>query len=228
MKRLSIGSCLLFLFLLFVPGVKAQSRYVVGVSGVGAFDNESAGVTVAGEFPFLKHYELDLKDTFSPIETHVALGGGRANVVSGTGFVWLTQKFGFVGAASDSMYDVTKVSKDGDYAFGGVAYRANVGGFPARFTFEYTQQFNNGIAPSGVESSHLKGADIGYTMVFGCFKSACVRTSEDLVFGHVLTQGNPQCDGTFGTTVTCARGSAVSGGVEGSIQLVFGKGRSKF
>ena len=77
------------------------------------------------------------------------------------------------------MYDVTKVSKDADYAFGGLAYRGIVGGLPARFTFDYIRQFNNGISPSGVETSHLQGGDVGFTAVFGCVKNMCIRTTED-------------------------------------------------
>ena len=68
------------------------------------FDNYSAGVTGAIGDPFLKHFELDLKDTFSPIEEHVALGTGRANDTAAGGFIWVNSKFGFNGSATD--YDV--------------------------------------------------------------------------------------------------------------------------
>jgi hypothetical protein len=233
MKKL-IFAVALAVAMMFPVHVHAQMREFVGASGVAAFDNYSAGITAGVEYPFLKHFELDLKDTFSPITEHVALGTGRANSTAAGGFVWLSKSLGIHGEATDSMYDVTKVSKDANYAYGGLGYRVTLGGLQSRFTFDYIQQFNNGIAPNGVETSHLKGGDAGVTVVLGCPKSMCVRLTEDLVFGRVLTQGNPQCDGTFGVTGgngpngSCPRGSALSGGTEGSIQFVFGKGRAGF
>ena len=232
MKKL-IAVLALFAATLFPNYANAQSRFIVGASGVAAFDNYSGGVTAGIEYPFLKYFELHLTDTFSPIEGHVSLGTGRANNINVSGFVWVNQKFGFNGQIADSAYDVTKVSKDADYAFGGFTLRTNLGGMPARFTFDYVRQFNNGISPTGVETSHLQGADIGFTNIFGCTKHMCVRTTEDLIFGRVLTQGNPQCDGTFGITGgqnggPCYRTGAVSGGATASIQFVFGSGRGGF
>lgn len=217
MRKLIVGM-ILTAALFLTSTVKAQTRYTVGVAGAQAFDNSSLGVSVAVEVPFAKHYELDLKDTFSPLESKVALGGGRANIASVGGYIWLSQSWGVTGHVEDSSYNVTKVSKDADYAFGGFAYRGIVGGLPARFTVSYIRQFNNGITPSGVESSHLQGGDIGFTVRFGCIGAVCVRNSEDFVFGRVLTQGNPQCDYPGGP---CPRGSALGGGVTASIMLEF-------
>ena len=231
MKKL-IAILALFAATLFPNYANAQSRFIVGATGVAAFDNYSGGVTAGIEYPFLKHFELDLKDTFSPIEGHVALGTGRANNTTAGGFVWVNQKFGFNGQATDSMYDVTKVSKDGNYWFGGLALRTNLGGMPVRFTFDYVRQFNNGISPTGVETSHLQGGDIGFTNIFGCTKHMCVRTTEDLIFGAVREQGNQACDGSspiVAPNVYCGpRTLALSGGATASIQFVFGKGRAGF
>jgi len=233
MKKL-IFALALTVAMMFPTHVKAQAREFVGASGVAAFDNYSAGVTAGVEYPFLKHFELDLKDTFSPITEHVALGTGRANSTAAGGFIWFSKSLGIHGEATDSMYDVTKVSKDANYAFGGLAYRTILGGMPARFTFEYSREFNNGISPNGVESSHFQGGDVGFTNVFGCTKHMCVRTTEDITFGRVLEQSNPRCDGTFGITGgngpngTCYRTGAISGGAMASIQFVFGKGRASF
>jgi len=228
MKRLSM--LFVFLYLLFAVPSYAQTRFFVGGQGADSFDNYSAGVSAGAEIPFLKHYEFDLKDTFSPVESHVSLGAGRANIIQAGGFIWLSKSFGFTGSAEDSMYDVTKVTKDADYARGGFAYRGIVGGLPARFTFQYIRQFNNGITPSGLESSHLQGGDIGYTMRFGCIGAVCVRNSENFVFGRVLTQGNPQCDGTYGVTGgpnggACPRTAAFGGGVTASVVLEFPRHR---
>jgi hypothetical protein len=225
---------LLLLVALLVPAhVGAQTRVLFGVSGGDSFDNYNFGVQAGLEVPFAKHFELDLKDTFSPIESHVALGSGRANVASVGGIVWLTKSWGLSGQVEDSSYNVTKVTKDADYAFGGLVYRTILGGAPTRLTFDYVRQFNNGISPSGLESSHLQGASIGFSMRFGCVGAVCIRNSENFVFGRVLTQSNPVCDGTFGITGgngpngTCPRGSALGGGVTGSIMFEFPRRRGK-
>jgi hypothetical protein len=204
----------------------AQTRVLFGVEGAKAFDNASGGLRLGLEVPFLKRYELDLRDSFSPLESHVALGGGRANIASVGGIVWLTKAFGLSGSVEDSSYNVTKVSKDADYAFGGLTYRGIIGGAPTRFTFSYIKQFNNGISPSGLETSHLQGGDIGFTMRFGCFGAFCVRNSEDFVFGAVKTQGNPACDGSFGPAASyCLRSTAFGGGVTASVSLEFPRHR---
>jgi hypothetical protein len=218
---------LVFTVMLVATAAHAQTRVLAGVTGAQEFDNSSLGVTAGIEVPFLKHYELDLRDTFSPMESHVALGGGRANIASVGGFVWLSKSFGLTGHVDDSSYNVTKITKDADYAFGGLAYRGVVGGLPARFTLSYIGQFNNGITPTGLESSHLQGIDFGYTVRFGCLGAVCIRQSADYVVGRILTQGNPQCDGTYGVTGgngpngTCPRTSAVGGGVNASILVEF-------
>jgi hypothetical protein len=213
---------------LFIPTFShAQTRVLVGVAGAQEFDNSSVGVLVGVEIPFAKHYELDLKDTFSPFESHVALGGGRANLASVGGNIWFTPSLGLTGRVEDSSYNVTKISKDGDYAFGGIIYRGIVGGLPARFALSYIREFNNGVSPTGLETPQLQGGDFGFTVRFGCIGAVCIRNSEDFVFGRVLTQGNPLCDGANGGPVTCQRGPALGGGVNVSVLLEFPRHRGK-
>jgi hypothetical protein len=224
MKRASVLGFLFLLFMMLPGHLHAQSRWLLGVEGGDTYDNYNFGVTGSAEIPFAKHFELDLKDTFSPIESHVALGQGRANITRAGGFIWLTKSWGLNGWAEDSMYDVTKVTKDADYASGGLTYRSLVGGMPARFSFNYIQQFNNGVT-NGLETSHLQGFDFGYTTRFGCVGIACVRMSADLQFGKVLTQGNPVCDGSFGGAITCPRGAAFGGGAQASVALEFPRHR---
>lgn len=222
---MKILAAVLAVIMLFAVKSRAQTRVLFGAAGAQDFDNSSLGVTASIEVPFAKRLEVDLSDTFSPLESHVSLGGGRANTTNATGRIWFGS-WGVNGGAEDSMYDVTKVTKDGDYAFGGITKRAVVGGLPARFSFDYIRQFNNGITSTGLESSHLQGFEFGYTMRFGCVGSVCVRNSEDFVFGRVLTQGNPQCDGTYGLTGgpgggPCYRTAAFGGGVKASITMEF-------
>jgi hypothetical protein len=197
---------------------------MIGVAGAQAFDNASLGIQAAVEIPFSKRFEIDLADTLSPLESHVSLGHGRANLTVATGRMWFGS-WGLNGGAEDSMYDVTKVTKDADYAFGGVTKRAIVGGMPARFSFDYIRQFNNGITLTGLESSHLQGLDFSYTMRFGCWGRICIRNSEDFIMGKVLTQGNPQCDGEFGAA-TCPRRGAFGGGVKASVIVEFPRRRA--
>lgn len=213
---------------MFAVNTNAQTKVLLGATGVQEFDNSSVGVTAAVEIPFAKHFELDLHDTFSPFESHVSLGGGRANLASAGGFIWLTKSIGLTGKVEDSSYNVTKITKDGDYAFGGLAYRGIIGGLPARFTFSYVREFNNGITPTGLESPRLQGGDVGFTVRFGCVGSVCIRTSEDFIVGRVLTQGNPLCDGFYALPTgwsPCPRTSAIGGGVQASVLLEFPRRR---
>ena len=218
-------------FLAFTPTTHAQTRWLVGPEGALDYDNKSVGLMAGVEIPFAKHFELDLKDTFSPIETHVALGGGRANITTAGGIVWLSQNWGLTGSVADSMYDVTKVTKDGDFASGGFIHRGYIGGLPARVSIKYVQQFNNGITPSGLESSHLQGVEVGITSRFGCLGVVCTRLSFAFDAGKVLTQSNPICDGTYGITGgngpngSCPRQSALGGGSTFSFVLEFPRHR---
>jgi hypothetical protein len=219
------------LFLILASGVgarasQAQTRWLVGLSGGDSWDNYSVGIAAAAEIPFAKRYELDLKDTFSPVEAHVSLGAGRANITNAGGHIWLTPRWGLNGSVSDSMYDVTKVTKDADYAFGGVSYRGIIAGQPTRFTFDYIRQFNNGITPSGLESSHLQGFDLGVTTRMGCALAFCIRLNEEFSLGRVLTQSNPVCDGSFGGKITCARTAAFGGGVTAGLLFEFPRRRA--
>ena len=204
--------------------VKAQTRYLVGVSGTYAFDNRSLGVTGGIEIP-VKRVEIDLADTFSPFETHVSLGGGRSNLASAGGLIWLTKGFGLTGKAETSSYDVTQVSKHADYGFGGIIFRTVAIGSPIRVLVQYIRQFNNGISPTGLETSHLSGADINLTVRMGCSGPICFRVTDDNYFGRVLTQGDPYCDGSIGPQTCGPRGSALGGGFTIGVLLEFPRPR---
>lgn len=219
MKKSLVGS---FLVLLFVPMLRAQTRILVGPSGSANFDNSSVGVLAAIEIPLAKnHLELDARDVFSPFESHVALGGGYANRVSVGGFGWFSDHWGIDARGERSSYDVTQVSKAAYYGIGGFAYRRIVGGFPARFTFNYIRQFNTGITPSGLESPQLQGGEFGFTVRLICASFFCVRLSEDIDVGVVKTQGNPYCDGSIGPQTCGSRGTAIGGGANTSVTFEF-------
>jgi hypothetical protein len=206
---------------MFTLQAKAQTRILVGAGGSIAWDNKSAGASFGLEVPFLKHYELDLKDTFSPFETHVALGGGYANLASVGGHIWLTNSFGLNGKVERTNYIVTQVSKVADYAFGGVTYRTVALGVPSRFSFDYIGQFNNGVTPSGIETSHLQGLAFIIENRLGCAGPFCFRLDNQNSFGRVLTQGNPYCDGSIGPKTCGNRGTGFGGGFSGGIYIEF-------
>lgn len=231
-RKILFGFLFFLLAMIFTPMTHAQTRVLVGPAGGAVFDNDYGGFSAGIEIPFAKRFELDLSDTFAPLEYHVALGHGISNNIAANGRVWFhpTGHWGLEAGAKDSMYSVTKVSKDGDYAFGGLAYRNVIGGLPARISFDYVQQFNNGIDPNGVETNHVKALEVNTSVRFGCLGAVCVRLNYEFSAGYLLTQGNPQCDGTFGTTGgpnggPCYRTGAYGGGTAASILFEFPRHR---
>jgi hypothetical protein len=227
MKASNVVQFLATVVLTLVLGLSAhaQTRVLVGAGGSYAWDNQSAGVSTALEVPFLKHFELDLKDDFSPFETHVALGGGYANLASVGGHIWLTKSFGLNGKVERSNYVVTKVSKVADYAFGGITYRTLALGTPSRFSLDYIRQFNNGVTPSGLETSHMQGVAFTIENRLGCAGPFCFRLENQNSFGRVLEQGNPACDGSLGPDTCGKRQAAFGGGFSGGIYIEFPRHR---
>lgn len=221
--------------MIVVPQIQAQVdtnvRYLVGSSGGDSFDNEEFGVTAGIEAPFLRHYEFDLADTFYPIESHVALGRGMANVVRGGGHAWIAKHFGFNGAAEYSNYDVTHVSKGGYDALVGPSFRFyGWGDAPVRIDLFYVRELNNGIT-NGVETSHLQGVAVRASVRLGCTGAVCFRVTDEFAVGHVLEQGNPVCDGTYGNGsqvgfLPCPRTGTVGGSFTASVTLEFPRQRS--
>ena len=223
MKKLI--AVVLFLFSLCVGSANAQTRYLIGAAGADDLDNTSAGVIGSMETPFLKHYEIDLSDTASPYEHHVSLGSGQSNLASVRTMVWLTQHWGINGQGEYSSYNVTLAAKAADYAFGGLNYRAVIGGNPARFFLDYVQQFHNGVSPSGIETSHAVGGNLGFTVRAGCTGPMCVRLTSDYNFAQVWEQGNPACDGSIGPQTCGPRKKAIGGGFVLSVALEFPRHR---
>lgn len=199
---------LLILMLLASP-VMAQTRVLVGAEAGSSFGNLYAGPVVAIEIP-VHRFELDLKDSFAPIEEHVDLGTGWANRVQGGWIVWVMKSLGVNANAEYSNYK-TQISKHAEYAASGIVLRKSVDFMPMRFTFNYVWEFNNGIDATGTESGHLKAGDFNLDMRVACHLNFCIRTQFDSKIGVVLTQSNPVCDGSYGGRITCARDSASSG-----------------
>jgi hypothetical protein len=237
MKRLAL------LLLLATPAF-AQTRVMVGATGGGSFGSLFLGPTVEVEVPMLKHtaydflldhatiynrFELDLLDTFSPLEEHIALGSGFANQVRATPILWLTHAFGLNGAVESSAYHVTKVGKSAEYVFGGVSLRTVHTGTPMRFQFNYFREFNDGVTKAGVETSHLTGGEFRWEIRMGCKGAECFRTTLATTVGHLLEQGNPRCDGSYPgqhCLPPCPRIGTVSGGAEMGFLVEFPRRRA--
>jgi hypothetical protein len=231
-KKLLAG--LVLALTLFVGTAKAQTRVLVGADGGSSFSNLFVGPEVAIEVPIGKKVELDLKDVFMPFEEHTALGSGTANKFEGGGIIWVKKDLGLNGRVDYSEYN-TEIKKSGEYAAFGATVRKSFNEFPVRFTFDYIQEFHNGIFPNnvtGTESPHLKAGEFNLDMRMGCGGKICYRLSFDFMIGHVLTQGNPACDGTLGNTGgngpngSCPRTGASSGSFTSSIVLEFPRHRA--
>lgn len=217
MKRLiSLIFLLILLLILFIaPAISAQ-KVVVGVDGGSSFGNMFIGPTVGLEVPFAKRYELDLYDTFAPIEEHIALGHGWSNQAKAGGIVFLTDHFGLNGYAEYSNYS-TNIYKANEYALGGVNYETT----GMLLNFDYLREFNNGISSAGIESSHIQGGDFGMKIRTYCNKHICYRVDFDFKVGRVLEQGNEACDGSYGP-VTCPRTAAIAGAFTGAFVIELG------
>jgi hypothetical protein len=185
---------------------------------------------------------VDINDSFSPFESHVALGHGWANNLSAGGIVWISKgkSLGLNGSTDYSNYSVS-ISKGSYYAHGGLTYRTTAWGSPARFTFDYFRQYKNGIAcgtvatcaivnengsltirpgVNGTETDHIQGGEFGMAVRMGSVGNSIVRLTFSTSVGKVFTQGNEACDGSLGVYLpSCKRGSTVSGGAE--MGLVF-------
>lgn len=205
--------------------ISINPSVLIGGEAGASFGNLFAGVVAKVEIPVNRHLEIDLRDNFQPLEEHVALGRGWANQVSGGGIVWLTQSMGVNGYVEHSQYRVS-ISKHAEYAAGGITLRKSIQGLPVRLGFDYLRQVNNGIDSTGTESSHLQAGQFNLDLRIGCAGPFCYRTEFDYKIGHVLTQGNPVCDGSFGGSVTCPRAGASSGAFTASVMLEFPRRRA--
>jgi hypothetical protein len=156
------------------------------------------------------HFELDLRDTFDPLEEHVKLGKGYDNVATIEPVIWLTKGFGLDGRADWSQYRVTKVSKHSAYIYGGITTRGVWLDAPVRVALYYFREVNNGIYGRGIETSRVQGGSLYLEAQVGCTKHACYYTTLETAAGTLLEQGNPVCDGSFGK-VTCQRNRTISG-----------------
>lgn len=221
MRRLFLAA------LAFALPLHAQTRVLVGSDAGYLFDNAYVGLYGGVEVP-IERIELDAYGSFDPVESHVHLGHGYAASGQGQGILWLSRRVGLAGEMDYSVYRVA-IRKSAEYAFAGAVINGSIDGSPTRFLVSYVREFNNGIAADGTETAHLSGVRFRYESRLGCRGRACFQLNQEFWGGHVLTQGNPICDGTYGVTGgpnggPCPRTGAVSGGVDTSF-VVYRLGR---
>jgi hypothetical protein len=201
---------------------RAQSRLLLGGVGGSQFGNDSGGILALAELPFRHRYELDLKDTFSPLENHIGYGHGTANTVRVVGNIWVSRHFGVSAGGEFSEYHVAQLAKGAYYALAGPLLRLNVGGIPMRIGVSYFGQFHNGTNAVGVETNKMQGAMFSLTARMGCAGAVCFRLGEELVGAYFLQQGNPVCD-----TTTCPRQGATGGGAQVYFAVEFPRRRGQ-
>lgn len=205
-------------------------RILIGTSGAQSYDNIMFGVVAGIEKPIGKRIELQLRDSFSPFEQHSGLGSGHANILRGAGIWWMSSKFGLNETVERSSYIAGSVSKAGYYMSMGPMFRFILWDSPARLSADYIGQLHNGLSKSGIETSHLQGVAVNLSSRLGCKGAMCFRITYELSAGHILSQGNPVCDGTLGNGsqvgfAACPRQGGIGGGFTGSLELEFPRHR---
>lgn len=213
------------LFCLAIPA-HAQTSAFIGVDAGSSLGNLYVGVTGSLESTVAKHYEFDLKDTFAPLEEHIKLGSGWANLVKAGPTIWLTPGFGLNGAVSYSGYKVAKAHKALEYAYGGVSFKKQYQDKTrVQYNLDYIQEFNNGIFKDGTETSLLKGGNFEVQVEYSCLKHFCYFFDFNFGAGHVREQGNPVCDGSGWANPqhlpSCTRTGAWGGSATGAFELEF-------
>ena len=214
-----------------VTAPSGGARFLTGVQTGSSFGNLFMGIVAAVELPITRRFELDLRDVFDPVEQHYPYGNGWANQATGGGIIWVTRAVGLNASYEYSNYHTQRLSKHGDYFYGGVTYRTAKPGIPMRFTFDYLREIHNGIDATGTESAHLQGGQFNLDMRVACHLNLCFRVQFDFKVGRVLTQGNPICDGTLGVTGgpgggPCPRTAASSGAFTGAVLVEFPRRRA--
>lgn len=198
---------------------QAQTRVLFGAGGGNLSNNTTATVLGAVEKPLGPRFEIDIRDEFSPYERHTPFGTGIANLSRGTGILWASKSTGLTGSFERSSYYV-QIHKTAYHVFAGVIFRHQWAGSPTRLEFDYVRQVENQIV-NGTEASYLQGGRVAVSTRLGCSGKFCYRLGWEMDGGRILTQGNPQCDGTFGGPITCARQPAVAGGVKAFFTFEF-------
>ena len=155
------------------------------------------------ERPLSQRLEVQGSVRFSP-DPKLITNDGRALVASARGIVWANRYFGVTGEASYSRLWTDQFDKTAWLPAPGVVFRLNFLGNPTRMYLDYLVPTGS-IDNHGIESSRLQGPEYYVESRLASMGPMTMRFGLKWNVYHFLEQGNPQCDGTFGGSVTCHR-----------------------
>jgi hypothetical protein len=224
LKHVTAGILALTLIAFAIPA-KAQARFQLGGFGTGAWNNYQAGALGILEQPLGKRLEIHLTEGYSFYENKPGYGKGVANVFRVGTTIWLNDRIGLNASGEESGYTLNSLSKGAIYAWAGPVFRIYMFKSPSRLQLGYVTELDNGLTPTGLETSHLKAGLIAISTRVGCSGPFCFRINYDFTAGTVLDQGNPVCDGSRPGPVTCPRSMSGSGGFKASFTLEFPRPR---
>lgn len=159
------------------------------------------------EQPITKYAEWQLSASWSP-SNKIATRDGNSVMVKTSGIAWLHKNIGFNAGVRYGHTWTGVFHKGGAIAYGGPVLRFYDD--EVRLYAVHIRQIFEGIDKAGIETSNIRGAEIMPEIKFGRF-----RVGYRWVIARGLSQGNPQCDGTFTKEITCPRDPwlALSSGV---------------
>lgn len=191
--------------------VQAQTK-VVAIAEIGdartfgySFPDMSIGVQV--EQPVLNHFEMQGTAGWSPTNKR-AIGNGNSGFAKVSGIAWLHKNIGFIAGLRYGHLWTSLYHKGGMIGSGGFVLR--IYDDDIRLYAIHTRQLFEGIDKQGIETSNTRGLEVTPEIKFGRY-----RVGFRYVLVKGLSQGNPQCDGTFVGPITCPRDPwlALSNGV---------------
>lgn len=220
MRRFLLALCLL---VSLFGTAKAQTRLTASVE---AFDDRGLGYSLpvvragAGiEQPLGRHLEIDAFGSYASSHKAV-LGNGHTLYASATPIVWLGDHVGITGRTRYTHLYTSAYSKGtflptaantykevlGSFLIApGVVFRGTPFGIPSRLYLDGVVPTGTINPATGIESNRLRGVEAVWEASLYDAGPVSVRFTVAPAFYHGYSQGNPQCDGTYGGPVTCQR-----------------------
>jgi hypothetical protein len=214
---------ILLLCLLISTKVFAQRSVTTGTvetdGGLG-YTFPVVDLTQSVEFP-MKGFELDPAVTYS-VAHKIGINNGYELSGNLAGDIWLTNSFGLADNVSYTRLKNSNYQKNSFLIEPGVAFRNER--LQSKFTFYGL--IPNGTIQNGIESNRVSGLQFNWQMLMGSAGPFTIRANLLTGYYHGYSQGNPECDGTYGGPITCPRESWNTGNVEVGISFVFPKQKS--
>jgi hypothetical protein len=176
---------------------------------------------------FGPHFELDAFGEYQ-VSHKAVLGNGHTVNLAVQPIVWLNHRVGLSGQFEYVRLTTSAYSKGttfnqlSTYSYiPGVVFAGAPFGLPSRFyLYGYIPQ--GGIDPkTGIESNIESGVEFSWEAHLYDFGPFSLREAITPAVQHGYNQGNPQCDGTYGSPITCPRTSWTAFSVGITFRLVF-------